>query len=47
MKSWQAALLGSLTILLAAGIILIKPWYPIVRFDSEVIRVTVDESRRW
>lgn len=26
-------------------LILVKPWYPIVRFDSEVIRVTVDPDR--
>ena len=27
------------------ALILIKPWHPIVRFDSEVIRITVDPER--
>jgi hypothetical protein len=38
-------LLICLTVLLAASIVLVKPWYPIVRFDSEVIRVNVNSER--
>lgn len=44
-KRRQVLLLTGLTILFVAGIVLVKPWYPIVRFDSEVIRVTVDPER--
>jgi len=44
-KKGQLFLLTILTILFAASIILVKPWYPIVRFDSEVIRVAVDPER--
>jgi hypothetical protein len=41
----QLVLLTALMVLFAVGIVLVKPWYPIVRFDSEVIRVTVDPAR--